>query len=207
MASTSATGPKKIEGVGGRGLVLRGNDIDTDQIIPARYLRTITFVGLEDHVFRDVRFTADGVPKDHPFNDGRAREASILVVNKNFGCGSSREHAPQALHRFGICAVVGESFAEIFAGNCAALGVPAVIASEDAIAALMDALELDPSQRLELSLVDMTLRSRAGVFAVALPDAVRTSLRTGAWDAMGVLASAADQIRATAERVPYIRGF
>jgi 3-isopropylmalate/(R)-2-methylmalate dehydratase small subunit len=202
-----STAPKQIELVAGRGLVLRGDDIDTDQIIPARYLRTITFAGLEEHVFRDIRYTADGMPKDHPFNGSEARRASILVVNKNFGCGSSREHAPQALHRFGIRALVGESFAEIFSGNCAALGVPAVTASQDAVASLMDSVELDPSQELRLDLADMTLRSRAGVAVVALPESVRTSLRTGSWDAMGVLASAENEIRAAAARIPYIQGF
>ena len=126
----------------GRGVVVRGNDIDTDQIIPARYMTSIRFAGLEEFVFRDVRFNADGEPKGHPFDDRRFRGASILVVNQNFGCGSSREHAPQALQRWGIQALVGESFAEIFFGNCVALGILAVTASRDNVARLMDAIEL-----------------------------------------------------------------
>jgi len=134
----------------GRGVVVRGNDIDTDQIIPARYMTSIRFAGLEEFVFRDVRFTSDGVPKGHSFDDRRFRGASVLVVNQNFGCGSSREHAPQALARWGIRAIVGESFAEIFFGNCVALGIPAVTASREDVARLMDAVELDPSQELEV---------------------------------------------------------
>ena len=136
----------------GRGVVVRGNDIDTDQIIPARYMTSIRFAGLEEFVFRDSRFTSDGVPKGHPFDDRRFRGASVLVVNQNFGCGSSREHAPQALARWGIRAVVGESFAEIFFGNCVALGIPAVTAAREDVARLMDAVELDPSQELEVDL-------------------------------------------------------
>ena len=129
-----------VTGHRGRGIVVRGNDIDTDRIIPARYLANVTFAGLEDGVFRDARFTADGQPKDHPFNERRFAGASVLVVNRNFGCGSSREHAPQALARWGIRALVGESFAEIFFGNCTALGIPAVCASAADVAALMDAV-------------------------------------------------------------------
>jgi 3-isopropylmalate/(R)-2-methylmalate dehydratase small subunit len=124
----SQVAASRVDGRRGRGVVVRGNDVDTDQIIPARYMTSIRFAGLEEFVFRDVRFNADGEPKGHPFDDRRFRGASILVVNKNFGCGSSREHAPQALQRWGIQALVGESFAEIFFGNCVALGIVAVTA-------------------------------------------------------------------------------
>ncbi len=198
---------EKIEGRRGTGVVVRGADIDTDQIIPARYMTSIRFAGLEEHVFHDSRFTPDGVAKDHPFNDDRFAAASILVVGRNFGCGSSREHAPQALTRWGIRAIVGESFAEIFFGNCISLGVPAVTADPADVEALMDAVELDPSQEIEIDLLSMTVRSRAGQARVALPEAARRALLEGTWDAMRVLLMARDEIQATADRLPYVRGF
>ena len=131
----------------GTGIPVPGNDIDTDRIIPARFMKCVTFDGLEQYAFYDERFSGD-TPKAHPFNDDRFLGGSILIVNKNFGCGSSREHAPQALVRFGMRAIIGESFAEIFAGNCTALGVPAVTASQDHITQLMQAVESDPKIRI-----------------------------------------------------------
>src|SRR5262245_7217860 len=198
---------ERIEARSGRGIVVRGNDIDTDQIIPARYMTSITFAGLEKYVFHDTRFTRDGTPKDHPFNQAHYRGASILVVNRNFGCGSSREHAPQALMRWGIRAVVGESFAEIFFGNCVALGIPAVRASADDVAALMDAVELEPGQMLEVDLRERRVRWRRGSAPIELPASARQALLEGTWDALGVLRTAEDQIRATAARLPYVSGF
>ena len=198
---------ERIEARSGRGVVLRGNDIDTDQIIPARYMTSITFAGLEKHVFHDTRFTRDGTPKDHPFNQAHYRGASILVVNRNFGCGSSREHAPQALMRWGIRAIVGESFAEIFFGNCVALGIPAVCASADDVAALMDAIEIEPGQMLEVDLRERRVRWRRGSAQIELPDSAGRALREGTWDALGVLLQAEGEIRATAARLPYVSGF
>ena len=196
-----------IERRSGRGVVVRGNDIDTDQIIPARFLVSTTFEGLGEHAFADVRFTPDGVPKSHPFNEPRNAGARILLVNRNFGCGSSREHAPQALVRWGIRAIVGESFAEIFFGNCVALGVPAVAADPDDVARLMDAVELDPAQELALDLGAMTLTSRLGSLPVRLPDGTRRQLRDGTWDATRTLLLARDEIEATAARLPYLSAF
>jgi len=187
----------------GRGVVVRGNDIDTDQIIPARYMTSIRFAGLEEFVFRDVRFTQDGMPKGHPFDDRRFRGASILVVNQNFGCGSSREHAPQALMRWGIRAVVGESFAEIFFGNCVAMGIPAVTASRADVAKLMDAVELDPAQEIALDLVAQRATWRGGSAAISLPDGVKKQLADGSWDAMRTLLEARDAILAKAASLPY----
>jgi 3-isopropylmalate/(R)-2-methylmalate dehydratase small subunit len=187
----------------GRGVVVRGNDIDTDQIIPARYMTSIRFAGLEEFVFRDVRFTQDGMPKGHPFDDRRFRGASILVVNQNFGCGSSREHAPQALMRWGIRAVVGESFAEIFFGNCVALGIPAVTASRADVAKLMDAVELDPAHEIVLDLAGQRLTWRGGSAAVAMPDGARKQLVDGSWDAMRTLLEARDAILAKSKALPY----
>ncbi|MCP4003347.1 MAG: 3-isopropylmalate dehydratase small subunit [bacterium] len=198
---------EKITGRRGKGVVVRGHDIDTDQIIPARFMTSIRFAGLEDHVFEDLRFTADGTPKGHPFNEERFAAASILVVNRNFGCGSSREHAPQALQRWGIGALVGESFAEIFFGNCIAMGIIAVTASADDVGKLMDSIELDPDQEIAIDLESKTVTWRGGSAAVSIPDGPRQQLLEGSWDAMRNLLSASDEIRATAERIPYIDGF
>ena len=196
-----------VTGHRGRGIVVRGDDIDTDRIIPARYLASVTFAGLEDGVFVDARFRPDGSEKDHPFNEERFAGASLLVANRNFGCGSSREHAPQALRRWGIRALVGESFAEIFLGNCIALGVPAVTAAREDIAALMDSVELDASQELVLDLEEGTMSSRAGTIRVAMPAGARQKLLEGTWNAVQTLLGARDEIRATALRLPYLAGF
>jgi 3-isopropylmalate/(R)-2-methylmalate dehydratase small subunit len=191
----------------GRGVVVRGNDVDTDQIIPARYMTSIRFAGLEEFVFRDVRFNADGEPKGHPFDDRRFRGASILVVNQNFGCGSSREHAPQALQRWGIQALVGESFAEIFFGNCVALGILAVTASRDNVARLMDAIELDPAQEVHIDLEQQVVSWRGGSAPVHMPDGARKQLLDGSWDAMRTLLEARDATLAKVAALPYTHGF
>jgi len=192
-----------IERCEGHGIVVRGDDIDTDRIIPARYMKSISFAGLEEFVFADARRTQDGTPKDHPFNEGRFEGASILVVNKNFGCGSSREHAPQALMRWGIRAIVGESFAEIFFGNCTAIGVPAVTASAADVAALMDAVELDPASAVVVDLAAGRLTSRAGTAPIAMPQGARGQLLDGSWDAMRTLLVARDEIERMAGGLPY----
>ena len=170
----------KVTRVEGRGCVLRGDDIDTDRIIPARYLRCVTFDGLGEYAFEDDRNQAKG---NHPFDDDRFAGARILIVGRNFGCGSSREHAPQSLMRRGFGAFVGESFAEIFFGNCVALGLPAVTLPGDELEQLMDAVELDPGQQLVLDLAAGTLTSRAGVQTIAMPDGARRQLLEGSWDA------------------------
>ena len=202
---------EKIERRSGRGIVVRGDDIDTDRIIPARYMKAITFEGIGEHVFADARFTTDGEAKDHAFNEERYAGASILVANRNFGCGSSREHSPQALRGWGIRALVGESFAEIFFGNCTAMGIPAVTASHDDIARLMDAVELDPAQELTVDLAAKRVHSRAGAIEVEIqvriPDGARQQLLEGTWDATRTLLLARDEIRATGAAIPYIRGF
>ncbi len=189
----------------GRAIVLRGNDIDTDQIIPARYLISTSFAGLEEGVFKDLRFGPDGEAKGHPFDREEFKNASILVVNDNFGCGSSREHAPQALMRWGIRAIIGESFGEIFHGNCVALGVPAAVAAAADVARLMDAVELDPSQEVTLDLVGRMVRWRGGSAPAEVGDGPRQRLLEGTWDAMATLLAAEDQIRATEKKLPYLR--
>ena len=194
----------KVTRVAGTGCVLRGDDIDTDRIIPARYLRCVTFDGLGEHAFEDDRKQAKG---NHPLDDDRFAGAKILIVGRNFGCGSSREHAPQSLMRAGFGAFVGESFAEIFFGNCVALGLPAVTLARADLDRLMDAVELDPTQELVLDLAAGTITSRAGTQKIAMPDGARRQLLEGAWDATAVLLEARDATAATAARLPYVAGF
>jgi 3-isopropylmalate/(R)-2-methylmalate dehydratase small subunit len=194
----------KVTRVDGRGAVLRGDDIDTDRIIPARYLRCVTFDGLGEHAFEDDRQQAKG---NHPLDDERYAGARILVVGRNFGCGSSREHAPQALMRWGFGAFVGESFAEIFFGNCVALGLPAVTMAAAELERLMDAVELDPQQELVLDLAAGTLTSRAGTQKIAMPEGAKRQLLEGNWDATAVLLEAQDAIQRTAATLPYVGGF
>ncbi len=198
---------EQITGHRGRGVVVRGNDIDTDVIMPARFLKTVTFAGLEENVFRDVRFGPDGERRDHPFDRPAFQGASILVVNSGFGCGSSREHAPQGLRRWGIRALIGESFSEIFFGNCVSIGLPAVTAAPADVARLMDAVEGDPAAELELDLESLRLTGPAGSIDVAMPEGARTRLLQGHWDALGLLLSKSERIHATADALPYVRGF
>ncbi|MDE3258232.1 MAG: 3-isopropylmalate dehydratase small subunit [Gemmatimonadota bacterium] len=186
----------------GRGIPLRGNDIDTDRIIPARYLRNITFEGLGEFAFEDDRKSTD-----HPFDDDRYRGASILVVNGNFGCGSSREHAPQAIMRWGIRAIVGESFAEIFQGNCTAMGLPCVTAPAGSIQALMDAVESDPESEIAVDLEERTLSCGDLGFDIRIPDGDRIQLLEGTWDATGMLLEGRESVRSIARGLPYISGF
>jgi 3-isopropylmalate/(R)-2-methylmalate dehydratase small subunit len=189
-----------IERVSGRACPLRGDDIDTDRIIPARFLRCVTFDGLGEHAFEDDRAQAKG---DHPLDDPRFAGAAILVVGHNFGCGSSREHAPQALVRAGFRAFVGGSFAEIFAGNCTALGLPCATLEPRDLEALFDSIELDPGQTVTLDLAARTLTSRAGMARVGIADGARQLLLEGQWNATAVLLEAGDEIEATAARLPY----
>mgnify|MGYP001820333323 CR=1 FL=1 len=191
----------KIEEVEGSACVIRGDDIDTDRIIPARFMKVVTFDDMGRHAFEDARKAAKG---KHPLDDERFSGARILVCGQNFGCGSSREHAPQALMRFGFQAFIGGSFAEIFAGNCTALGLPCVTLGEDDLARLMDSIELDPQQTVTLDLVDRKVRSRAGEMDATIPDGVRQQLLEGSWDATRVLLEAGDAIERTAARLPYI---
>ncbi len=193
-----------IKRVEGRACVLRGDDIDTDRIIPARFLRAVSFDGLGEHAFEDDRRQAKG---DHPLDDERFAGASILIVGANFGCGSSREHAPQALMRRGFRAFIGASFAEIFAGNYTALGLPCASLAAADLAALMDAVTLDPEQRVIVDLVARTVTSRAGTAAASIPDGARSQLLEGRWNATRVLLDAGDAIEATAARIPYLRDY
>ncbi len=193
-----------IDRVEGRACVLRGDDIDTDRIIPARFLRAVTFDCLGEHAFEDDRIQAKG---DHPLDDERFAGANILIVGANFGCGSSREHAPQALMRSGFRAFIGESFAEIFAGNCTALGLPHVTLDADDLAALMDSVVLDPEQQVVIDLEARAVTYRAGMVAAGIPDDARHQLLEGSWNAAQVLLDAGDAIEATAARISYLDDF
>ena len=199
----------KITRVGGRPIPLRGNDIDTDRIIPARYLKAVTFDGLGAAAFYDERIDDEGRSKGHIMDDPRfqAKGPRVAVVNKNFGCGSSREHAPQAMLRWGVKALVGESFADIFFGNCVALGMPCVTASEADIGRLMTAVEADPTHDLVVDVEAQTATYGALTVPVALPAGIRNQFLAGTWDATRVLLEATEKIKATAARLPYVGGF
>ena len=196
-----------IRRLAGRALPLRGDEIDTDRIIPARYMTSVTFDGLGEYAFQDARFDRDGKPKAHPMNDPRFAGASILLVGRNFGCGSSREHAPQSLMRAGFKAIVGVSFADIFAGNCAAIGVPAVTAEAAELEALTAAVEADPSLELGLDLEAMTVRAGKLTIPVRLAEARRKNFLAGDWDTTATLLANSAKIAAVAAKLPYLSGY
>ncbi|MEM9804949.1 MAG: 3-isopropylmalate dehydratase small subunit [Cyanobacteria bacterium P01_D01_bin.56] len=189
----------QITSVSGRGLPLLGNDIDTDRIIPARFLRCVTFDGLGENVFADDRTSGD-----HPFDASQYQEAKILVVNSNFGCGSSREHAPQAIMRWGISGIIGESFAEIFLGNCVAIGIPCATATPDVVAQLQAMITDSPDIDLTLNLENSTISGGSLVQTVNFKAGNRQMFINGTWDACGQLLQHADQIKTTAENLPYV---
>ncbi|HSM81161.1 MAG TPA: 3-isopropylmalate dehydratase small subunit [Nodosilinea sp.] len=191
----------QIQQISGPGIALRGNDIDTDRIIPARFLKCVTFDGLGEQVFADDRAALAGA---HPFDQPQYQGARILVVNRNFGCGSSREHAPQAIARWGIQAVLGESFAEIFFGNCVAIGIPCLTATAAVVGQVQAAIEADPTRPLTLDLASQTVQFGPTTEAVSMPEGVRQAFLAGTWDACGQLVANAEAIRATAAQLPYV---
>ncbi len=193
----------------GKGIVLHGNDIDTDRIIPARYLRTVTFEGLGEHAFEDDRAQLKQLGKLHPFDDPKFRDGQILLVNKNFGCGSSREHAPQAIARWqkGIRAIVGESFAEIFFGNCVSLGVPCVVVDATGIEALQKAVDADPNAEVTVDLQNRVVSVGVARVVCKIPEGVRQQFLDGRWDTTGELLQNRDAIQALAKKLPYFSQF
>jgi len=193
-----------IQTIEGTAMVLAGEDIDTDRIIPARFLKCVSFDALADQVFADDRNELNG---QHPFDQPQFRGASILVVNGNFGCGSSREHAPQALMRWGIRAVVGVSFAEIFYGNCLALGIPCATASAEEIGALQEAVLNNPGCNWSLNLTTMCLAGGSADWAVSIDPGPRDMLSSGRWDATSQLLDHGDQLQALMDRLPYLNRF
>ncbi len=187
----------------GRAIPLRGNDIDTDRIMPARYLRVVSFEGLENHLFEDDR----KANPQHPFSDGRYAGATVLVVNANFGCGSSREHAPQGLARYGIAAIVGESFSEIFQGNAAMLGLPCFSTDRASIEELQGLIERTPAIVVEADVASGTITAGTLRLAGSVPPALGEGFVSGQWNPTAMLLDRFDEVRAVADRLPYISGF
>jgi 3-isopropylmalate/(R)-2-methylmalate dehydratase small subunit len=194
----------KITSVSGRAVQVPGNDIDTDRIIPARFMKCVTFDGLGEFLFYDVRKNADGSDKPHPLNDPRFRGASLLLSGANFGCGSSREHAPQAIQKYGFRAVVAESFAEIFFGNCATLGIPCATAAREDIARVAAAVEANPALEVTLDVAAQVLRFGQEQIKVSVRDSARDALVNGRWDPIGELLEGAPAVAATAAKLPYL---
>jgi 3-isopropylmalate/(R)-2-methylmalate dehydratase small subunit len=197
----------RIERVSGPAIVVRGDDIDTDRIIPARFLKSISFAGLEKHVFEDERREAVARGAVHPFDEPAYREARVLLVNANFGCGSSREHAPQAIARRGIRAIVGESFAEIFIGNSLMIGLPCLAVSKADMTTLMAVADAQPDAEFVVDVTSNSVSVGAIRVPATLPPSSREALITGSWDATGLLLSDYSVVEEVASRLPYISGF
>ena len=193
----------QVTSVCGTAIPLLLDDTDTDRIIPARFLRCVTFDGLGEHVFEDDRQQDTG----HPFNQDRFAGAAVLVAGRNFGCGSSREHAPQALMRWGVQAIVAESYAEIFFGNCTALGIPAVTLERDRLEELAASIEADPSIEITVDLEAGSVDWGDGTATADLPESARTALISGEWDFMSQLLANGEAIRETASAIPYLSEF
>jgi 3-isopropylmalate/(R)-2-methylmalate dehydratase small subunit len=196
---------EQITQVTGRAVYVPGEDIDTDRIIPARFMKCVTFDGLGEFAFYDERKNADGSEKSHPLNDPRFLGARILLAGSNFGCGSSREHAPQALYRFGFCAILAESFAEIFFGNSTTLGMPCVAMARQDIPALAGLVEEDPALLVTLDLLEGKVTAADMDFKATLPDHAREALVRGKWDAIADLLENVPEIRRVAGTLPYFK--
>jgi 3-isopropylmalate/(R)-2-methylmalate dehydratase small subunit len=196
-----------ISEVEGSGIVVRGNDIDTDRIIPARFMKQVTFTPLGQYVFYDARHDEEGNKKEHPFNEEQFKNASILVVNKNFGCGSSREHAPQSLMRWGIKAIIGESFAEIFAGNCTVMGVPTLMLTHKEVSALMDFIEKNPAGAITVDNEKQEINYGDKKVKATMHASSRTALLEGTWDSTSLLLESRGEIKNVASRLDYVSGY
>ena len=189
--------------VAGRGIPVTGNDIDTDRIIPARFLKEVTFATMGEHAFEDAK----KANPEHPFNNPVYKGASVLVVGQNFGCGSSREHAPQALMRWGIRAIVGGSYGEIFFGNCVMLGIPCLTITQADLEWLQKAIERAPKETVSVDVAKQEVRFGDRVIQAKVPDGPRNQLVNGTWDSTAVLLEAGEKIEATAKKLPYVSGF
>jgi len=186
----------KVTQVTGTAVHVPGQDIDTDRIIPARFMKCVTFDGLGEYAFYDVRKNADGSDKPHPLNDPRFKGATILLSGANFGCGSSREHAPQALYRFGFRAIIAESFAEIFFGNCTTLGIPCVVGTAQDIQVLAREIERNPNLEITVDLTAERVFFEDEDMPVTVPHSAREALTTGQWDPIAALLDNKDKVDA-----------
>jgi 3-isopropylmalate/(R)-2-methylmalate dehydratase small subunit len=200
-------GARKLTVIEGRAVPVAGHDIDTDRIIPARFLKSVSFEGLEAHAFEDDRAQARQKGGLHPFDKPEHQGAALLFVNRNFGCGSSREHAPQALKRWGIAAIVGESYSEIFFGNSLALGVPCLTVSPDDASWLIAQAEANPQSAARVDVRALTITLGDRTIKATMPASAHEALTSGAWDATGLLLEDFESVKATAARLPYVSGF
>jgi 3-isopropylmalate/(R)-2-methylmalate dehydratase small subunit len=195
----------KITSISGRGVFVPGTDIDTDRIIPARFMKCVTFDGLGEFAFYDERKNADGSNKPHPLNDPRFAGAKILLSGSNFGCGSSREHAPQSLYRFGFRAIIAESYAEIFFGNSITLGMPCVTMARADIAALAAQIEKDPKAEITVDVQNRKVTCGGQSYTAGLPHSAYEALVTGKWDAIADLLEGLPEVARTAASLPYVK--
>ncbi len=202
MAASDSPDDQHITEVSGTGVPIPGNDIDTDQILPARFMKEVTFNNMAEYLFYDARRDDDGGFNDHPLN--RFEGASIAVVNKNFGCGSSREHAPQAMMRWGIDGVVGESFAEIFADNCKSLGIPAATADMETVTTIQEWIENNPDGDIEIDIEAETVSYGETTVDVAVDDAMQEALVEGIWDTTALMYGNMSKVEETAADLPYV---
>ena len=194
----------EIKSIQGRSFAMKGDDIDTDRIIPARFLKCVSFSALGEQVFADDRKELKG---NHPFDLDHNKGANILIVNDNFGCGSSREHAPQALMRWGIRLIIGESFAEIFFGNCLALGIPCLTASKEEIVKLQNLVEKDNNQIWQFNLKNLSISNQKETVKLILDDGPYNMLYLGKWDATSQLLDEEEKINRTFNNLPYLNNF
>ena len=197
---------EKIKEVKGKAVYVQGNDIDTDRIIPARFMKCVTFDGLGEFLFYDVRKDADGNDKEHPLNELRFSEASILISNANFGCGSSREHAPQALYRYGFRAILAESYAEIFFGNCCGLGVPCAVATHENIKKISNLVDSHPETEVHLDIANSEITAGELTFSVDIPPGAKEALTQGRWDPIAELLEAEKDVHELVNQLGYVPG-
>lgn len=197
----------EIKKISGTAVPVRGNDIDTDRIIPARFLRCVSFDGLGEHAFEDDRAQDKAKGKTHPFDDAKFQGAKVLVSNSNFGCGSSREHAPQAIYRWGVRAIVAVSYSEIFYGNTVAMGMPCVHVSVADADAIQSIVEADPKTEVVVDLESNTVTAGGKTFSATVPEGPRKQFLTGGWDATSELLRDFDDIKAVAKKLPYVNAF
>jgi 3-isopropylmalate/(R)-2-methylmalate dehydratase small subunit len=195
---------EKITTITGRGVHVPGNDIDTDRIIPARFMKCVTFDGLGEYLFNDVRRNADDSDKAHPLNDARFKSATILLSGANFGCGSSREHAPQAIQKHGFRAIIAESYAEIFFGNCTTLGIPCLSANRANIQKVAAAVEINPSVEITVDVGRSEIRFAGQKIGAVIRESARDALVNGRWDAIGELLEGVRDVKRVAARLLYL---